>query len=41
MKRFIAPLAGLSVFALASGYLMTLVPLKLNTTLSSEMQDWL
>ena len=37
MKRFIAPLAGLSVFALASGYLMTLVPLRLNTTHDSEV----
>ena len=37
MMRFAAPLSGLFIFALASGYLMTLIPLKINTSLGSDV----
>ncbi|MGY0216430.1 MFS transporter [Endozoicomonadaceae bacterium StTr2] len=30
MLRFISPLSGLAIFAIASGYLMTLIPLRIN-----------
>lgn len=32
MTRFVAPLSGMFIFALASGYLMTLIPLRINAT---------
>ena len=37
MKRLIPPLTGLAVFALATGYLLTLVPLRVNASYDSEM----
>lgn len=37
MHRLIPPLAGLAIFALASGYLLTLVPLKINASYESEV----
>lgn len=37
MKRLIAPLTGLAIFALATGYLLTLVPLRINVNHESEL----
>ena len=37
MKRYFSPLLGLSVFALASGYLMTLIPLRINSVMASDV----
>ncbi len=37
MLRFLSPLLGLSIFALASGYLMTLIPLRINALHGSDL----
>lgn len=37
MSRYTSPLLGLTIFAIASGYLMTLVPLKLNSLHSNDL----
>ena len=36
MTRFLAPLSGMFIFALASGYLTTLIPLRINASDSSD-----
>lgn len=37
MKRYFSPLLGLSVFSLACGYLMTLIPLRLNNAMGDDV----
>ncbi len=37
MKRYFSPLLGLSIFALASGYLMTLIPLRINNSMGGDV----
>ncbi|CAM3865094.1 MFS transporter [Parendozoicomonas haliclonae] len=37
MKRFVSPLLGLSIFSVASGYLITLIPLRINEANASQV----